>query len=113
MMEFTMPRYLIQASYTSTAVAAFVSQPQERTAGILAITEKLGGELISLDFCLGEYDVIGIVSLADDKVAAAFSLAVNAPGHLNNYRTTRLLSSEEFLDAQEKAHGLNYEAPKS
>jgi uncharacterized protein with GYD domain len=55
-----MPRYLIQASYTSDAAAAFVSKPQDRVAGIRAVVKKLGGKLESLDFCLGDYDVVGV-----------------------------------------------------
>jgi len=45
-------------------------------------------------------------------LAAAMALAVNAPGHLRSYRTTRLLSPQEFLTAQQKAHGTGYQAPK-
>lgn len=108
-----MPRYLIQASYTATAVAAFVSNPQDRTAGVRAATEKLGGQLESFEFSLGEHDVVGIVVFSDDTTAAAFSLAINAPGHLKSFKTTRLLSAQEFLTAQKKAHDVAYQAPKS
>ena len=106
-----MARYLIQASYTSAAAAAFVSNPQDRVAGVTAILEKLGGKLVSFDFCLGEHDVVAVFEAPDDTTAAALALAVNAPGHLSSYRTTRLLSPKEFLAAQEKAHGLSYKAP--
>lgn len=106
-----MPRYLVQASYTAAAAAAFVSKPQDRAAGLQAVAQKLGGKLESLEFCLGEYDVIGLATLPDDMSAAALALAVNAPGHLKSYRTTRLLSSEEFLAAQKKAHDTSYQAP--
>lgn len=106
-----MPRYLIQASYTAAAAAAFVSNPQDRVAGVRATVEKLGGKLESFEFCLGDHDVIAIGSLPDDTAAAAMALAVNAPGHLKSYKTTRLLSADEFLAAQKKAHGLNYSAP--
>ena len=106
-----MPRYLVQASYTSAAAAAFVSNPQDRVAGLKVVIEKLGGKLESLEFSLGEYDVIAVSSLPDDTTAAAVALAVNAPGHLKSYKTTRLLSSQEFLAAQQKAHGASYQAP--
>ena len=106
-----MPRYLIQASYTSDAAAAFVSKPQDRTAGIKAIAKKMGGKIVNLDFCLGEYDVIGIAEFPSDADAAAMSLAVNAPGHLRSYKTTRLLSAADFLAAQKKASSANYKAP--
>ena len=106
-----MPRYLVQASYTSAAIAAFVSNPQDRVAGARTIAEKLGGKLESMEFSLGDYDVIAVASLPDDITAAALALAINAPGHLKSYKTTRLLSSQEFLAAQQKAHGASYQAP--
>ncbi|WP_167784908.1 GYD domain-containing protein [Ramlibacter rhizophilus] len=108
-----MPRYLVQASYTSAAAAAFISNPQDRVAGLKALVEKMEGKLESLDFCLGEYDVVGVYSAPDDVTAAALALAVSAPGHLRSYKTTRLLSAQEFLQAQKKARGANYQAPTS
>ena len=106
-----MPRYLIQASYTSAAAAAFVSNPQDRVAGVRALAEKMGGKLESFDFCLGEHDLIVIGSFPDDTGAAAMALAVCAPGHLKSYQTTRLLSPPEFLEAQNKAHNAGFKAP--
>lgn len=106
-----MPRYLIQASYASPAIAAFVSNPQDRTPLIRALAEKMGGKLESLDFCLGEHDIISVVTLPDDTTAAALALAICAPGHIKSYKTTRLLSSQEFLTAQQKAHGTGHQAP--
>jgi uncharacterized protein with GYD domain len=107
-----MPRYLIQASYTSAAAAAFVSNPQDRVAGVQAVVKKVGGKFESLDFCLGEYDIVALASLPDDTTAAALALAINAAGHISGYKTTRLLSPKEFLEAQQKAHGASYQAPK-
>jgi len=106
-----MPRYVIQASYTSAAAAAFVSNPQDRVAGVRALVEKLGGKLESFDFCLGDYDLFAVATAPDDSTAAAIALAVNAPGHLKSYKTTRLMSPQEFLEAQKKAHGTSYQAP--
>jgi len=106
-----MPRYLIQGSYTSAAASAFVSHPQDRAAGVQTAAEKLGGKLESIEFSLGEHDVHVIVALPDDVAAAALALAVNAPGHLKSYQTTRLLSAQEFLAAQQKAHNVGYKAP--
>ena len=106
-----MPRYLVQASYTSGAVAAFINNPQDRVAGLKTLIEKLGGKLESLDFSLGDHDVVALFSGPDDTIAAALAFAVNAPGHLSGYKTTRLLSSQEFLAAQQKAHGASYQAP--
>ena len=106
-----MPRYVIQASYNSSAATAFVSNPQDRVAGVRALIEKLGGKLESFDFCLGDYDLFAVATAPDDSTAAAIALAVNAPEHLKSYKTTRLMSPQEFLEAQKKAHGANYQPP--
>ncbi len=106
-----MPKYLIQASYTAGAAAAFVSKPQDRVAGVKALIEKLGGTFHSIDFCLGEHDLIVMATMPDDAAAAAASLAVNAAGHVSAYKTTRLMTAEEFMAAQQKAHGVSYAAP--
>lgn len=106
-----MPRYLIQASYTAAAAAAFARQPQDRGPGVRAIIERLGGTMESIDFSLGEYDVIVRASLPNETAAAALALAVNAPGHLKSYHTTTLLSEEQFRTAQQQAQGANYQPP--
>ncbi len=40
-----MPGYLIQASYTSEAIAALIKRPQDRAGVIRKSVEKLGGTL--------------------------------------------------------------------
>lgn len=64
-------RALVQASYTSSAVAAFVSNPQNGVAGLQALATKLGGRLEMLEFCLSDYDIVGIITLANDTTATA------------------------------------------
>lgn len=108
-----MPRYLVQASYNSSACAAFVASPQDRVAGVKAAVEKLGGSLESMDYCLGEYDLVAIAVLPDDTAAAAMALGVGAAGHIKSYRTTRLMSAQDFLTAQQRARGMAYQAPKA
>ena len=108
-----MARYLVQASYSAAAAAAFASNPQDREAGVRALLDKMGGKLESLDYCLGECDLVAIAVLPDDVAAAATALAINAAGHMRSYKTTRLMSAEEFLAAQHKAHGAAYQAPKA
>lgn len=106
-----MPRYMIQASYTMEALAAFVAKPQDRSAGVRALVERMGAQLSSFDFSLGDYDVMATYTAPDDVTAAAIALAVCAPGHLKSFKTTRLLSQEEFLAASQKASGAGYQAP--
>lgn len=106
-----MPRYMAQAAYTSEALAAFVSKPQDRAAGVRTLMERLGAQLDTFDFCLGEYDVVATYTAPDDTTATAVALAISAAGHVKSYRTTKLLSSEEFQAASQKASGAGYQAP--
>ena len=106
-----MARYMIQASYTAEALAAFVSKPQDRTAGVRALVERMGGQFELLEFCLGDYDVIAIYSAPDDVAATAIALAANAPGHLKSFRTTKLISQDDFIAASRKAGGAGYQGP--
>ncbi len=106
-----MPRYMIHASYTAEAIAAFVSKPQDRTPGIRALVEKMGGKLDSFEYTLGEHDVMATYTAPDDITSAAISLAVTSAGHLKSFETTKLLSPQEFTQAMQKAGGANYQAP--
>ena len=53
-----MPRYLIQGAYRAEAAAAFASKPQDRVAGIRTLLERMGAQMDSFDYCLGDYDVM-------------------------------------------------------
>jgi uncharacterized protein with GYD domain len=106
-----MPRYMIQGAYTAEAVAAFASNPQDRVAGVRALLERLGATLESIDFCLGDFDVVVTYTAPDDTTAAAIALAAQAPGHLKAFKTTKLLSPDEFMAAQRQASGVGYRGP--
>ncbi len=106
-----MPRYMAQVAYTAEAAAAFASKPQDRVAGLRALLEQLGAQLESFDYCLGDYDAMVTYTAPDDTTATAIALAALAPGHLKAYKTTKLLSPEEFLEASRKASGASYQGP--
>lgn len=106
-----MARFMVQASYTAEAAAAFASKPQDRVAPVRALVEKMGGQLESFDYCLGDYDVMITYSVPDDTTAVAVALAAIAPGHLKSFKTTKLLSPDEFMEASRKASGAGYQAP--
>ncbi len=106
-----MARYMIQASYTAEAAAAFASKPQDRVEGLRALLERMGAQLDSFDYCLGDYDVVATYTAPDDTTAVAIALAVLAPGHLKDYKTMKLLSPDEFMEASRKASDAGYQAP--
>lgn len=106
-----MARYMVQAAYTTEAIATLVGNPQDRARGLGALIERLGGRMESFDYCLGEYDVVVTYSAPDDTSAVAIALAAAAPGHLKGIKTTKLIAADEFVEASRRAGAGNYQAP--
>lgn len=105
--------YMVQFSYTPQALAAFVKKPQDRSIASRDLVQQLGGKLISLYYCLGEYDGIALYEVPDDISASAVSLAVRASGDFKENKTTRLFTIEEALQAVRKAGSASFSPPTS
>jgi uncharacterized protein with GYD domain len=103
-----MPSYLVQLSYSSTALAALMGNPQDRNDAVRKPIEKLGGRIDRFYFSFGEYDVVGIVDMPNNVSAAAFSIALGAGGACTNVRTTPLMTTEEGIESMKKAAGCGY-----
>ena len=108
-----MAYYMVQAAYTSEAIAAMVKKPEDRAAAIRPAVEKLGGKLVGIWFCFGEYDVVGISEMPDNVSAAAFAFAVSQGGKVKALKTTPLMTGDEAVKAMKKAGGAGYRAPGS
>lgn len=106
-----MALYMIQGAYTTEAIAAMAKNPQDRRVPIRELTQKLGGRLIDAYYCFGEYDVVVLVELPDDTSATAVAMAVITAGHLKAYKTTKLFTVEETMEAMRKAGSVTYQAP--
>ena len=107
-----MPTYMIQFSYTAQAWAALAKNPEDRSAPVAALMEKLGGRMLSMYYAPGKYDGFVIFEVPDDVTCMAGVLAAIAPGHLKGTKTTRLFSVEEAMQAMRKAGELAYPGPK-
>jgi uncharacterized protein with GYD domain len=106
-----MPLYMSQVAYTTEAIAAMAKNPQDRSVPVRELVEKLGGRLLGFYFCYGEYDVVSLAELPDDSAATAVALAAMSPGHLKAYKTTKLFTVEETMEAMRKAGSLTFQAP--
>ena len=107
-----MSLYMIQFAYTPEAWAALVKNPEDRSAPVKALAEKLGGRMLDLYYCFGEYDGIVIMEAPDETTAMAAVLAAIAPGHLKATKTTVLFTVEQAMEAMGKAGEIVYPAPK-
>lgn len=91
-----MPKFLIQASYTTEGVKGLkAGGGTSRREVIERSAKSVGGTLESLYFAFGDRDVVVIADFPDNASAAALALAVGASGavHLS---TTPLLTPEEI-----------------
>ena len=107
-----MAHYLLQVSYTPEAWAGLVKNPQDRTAALKPVLDKMGGRIESAYFAFGDHDVVLILEMPANVEAAAFAIAAAAGGAVKSIKTTALLSIAEGLEAMKKAGASGYTPPK-
>ena len=108
-----MPLYLGRFSYTTDAMKALLSEPQDRSAAAREVAESLGGTLLGFWFAFGEFDGVFLMEAPDNASAAALAMAVGAGGALSEVETTVLLDMDEAQDAMRKAAAATYRPPGS
>ncbi|MCA1718498.1 MAG: GYD domain-containing protein [Actinobacteria bacterium] len=107
-----MPLYMTQFTYTPEAWKALVKSPEDRGKVFGELVEKMDGRLVSMYYCMGEYDGLVIYEAADEATAMATVLTAISPGHLRATKTTVLLSVEDTMGAMNKANAEAYPGPK-
>ncbi|MFL5627015.1 MAG: GYD domain-containing protein [Ktedonobacteraceae bacterium] len=95
------------------AWATLAKKPQDRSIPLRDLAQKLGGQLVGLYYCFGEYDGVALAEIPDDTSAIATSLAAVSPGYIKAIKTTRLFSVEETMEAMRKAGTFAYQGPSS
>ena len=108
-----MPLFLGRFSYTTDAMKALLSDPQDRSAAAGEVAESLGGKLLGFWYAFGEFDGVFLMEAPDNASAAALAMAVGAGGALSEVETTVLLDMDEAQDAMRKAAAATYRPPAS
>jgi uncharacterized protein with GYD domain len=106
-----MALYMVQFAYTPEAWATLTKKPQDRSVPIRDLVQKLGGRLVGLYYCFGEYDGVVLAEIPDDTAAIATSLAAVTPGHVKAIKTTKLFTVEETIQAMRKAGNIAFQGP--
>ena len=106
-----MAKYLIQVTYSDSALAELVSHPQDRGAVISELFERLGGSVEVFYHAMGDCDVVLIAEFPDNETLSAIHFAVRSTGAVKNLETTTLLSREEAVNALRRASGSGYQPP--
>jgi len=98
-----MPKFLIDASYTSEGVKGVQSSGgSARVDAVRKAVEGLGGKLECFYFAFGDRDVYTVIDVPDNESAIALAIAVGSTG-LVDIRTTPLVTAEQVDTAAEKS----------
>ena len=108
-----MALYMAQFAYTADAWTAFTKHPENRTAAVQGLAQKLGCRMEALYYSFGEYDGFVILEAPDEATVTAFILAALAPGHIRATRTTLLMRPEQVVEAMKKAAGVTFKGPSN
>jgi uncharacterized protein with GYD domain len=103
---------MIQFSYTAQAAQDLIKNPQDRSKGVKALVEKLGGKMHAFYYTFGEYDGFSIIELPDNVSALATSLAASNPATISKLKSTIIINMEEAVEAMKKAQGLSITPPR-
>ncbi len=103
-----MASFLVQASYTSEALASLIKNPENRTEVVKKVAKKLGGKLSASWLSFGEYDLVMVLEMPDNISIASFAIAAAAGGSLKAVKTTPLMSIEDATAAVKKAGTSGY-----
>jgi uncharacterized protein with GYD domain len=107
-----MALYMVQFAYTPEAWTAFTKHPEDRTAAVKALAQKLGCQFEALYYSFGEYDGFVIMDAPTEATVAAFVLAAIGPGHIRATKTTVLMRPATVVEGMKKAKGTTYRGPK-
>ncbi len=101
-----MPKYLIEASYSTQGVTGLAREGGSgRREAVDSAVRGLGGRLESFYFAFGEVDAYIVADLPDNETATALALAVNRAGAAKIV-TVPLITVEEVDQAIKKT--VNY-----
>jgi uncharacterized protein with GYD domain len=106
-----MAKYLFTARYQTKGIEGLRKDGgSARRQAASEAAGSVGGKLETFYFAFGEDDVFGVVDLPDVASAAAFSLAINAPGAVALKLTPLILPEEMDAAAKKK---VTYRPPGS
>ena len=97
-----MPKFLIQATYTSEGTKGLLKEGASgRRTAVDQVVSSLGGKVEAMYFAFGQDDLVMIIDFPDPVSMAAVSLTVKASGALHT-RATPLLTVDEIDEASRR-----------
>jgi uncharacterized protein with GYD domain len=99
--EETVPTYIVLINWTEQGIRDF-KQTTDRADAAAELAKSLGGELKDVYWCLGPYDIVGVLDAPDDETATAFALQQSSRGAIRT-STMRAFNREEIEGIVAKA----------
>lgn len=90
-----MPTYVTLWKYTRDGLMDMKNTP-DRYEAVKKIISDAGGKLLSIYGLVGKYDVITIMEMPDEKVAASTILKICSKGRITS-QTMTAISIDDFL----------------
>jgi uncharacterized protein with GYD domain len=106
-----MPLYLTKFSYTPSAWARLIGNPEDRRVAAQSYIESVGGKLHGFWYAFGTHDGYNLWEAPDNVSMAAVAVAISGGGALSSFETTVLLTVDETIAALRKASQIGYRAP--
>lgn len=106
-------RILTLAKYSQEAIQGMVQNPLSRSEAVSAVLEGAGLRVCSIDFCVGDWDVVLVAEADSLDQYTAVILTVVSSGAIEDWKTYPLISDEEFTNGMRIANKLasSYKKP--
>jgi uncharacterized protein with GYD domain len=110
-----MALFITYASYSQSGIQGLMAKPEDRTATLQKLLDKVGARIVAVYMTTGPNDIVMISEADDGSDAVALGMAVSASGSITNVQTVRAWTSADFAKIAKKAAGLtgSYTPPGS
>ena len=89
-----MPTYVLLISLTEQGVKS-AKATVERAQYSQQLAQRMGGNLSTLYWTLGSYDIVGVAEMPDDESVTALAVAIASQGNVRT-ETLRAFSADEM-----------------
>lgn len=89
-----MPTYVLLISWTEQGVKS-AKATVERAQYSQQLAQSMGGNLSTLYWTLGSYDIVGVAEMPDDESVTALAVAIASQGNVRT-ETLRAFSADEM-----------------
>ena len=101
-----MIKILTLAKYSAEALKGMVDNPMSRSDAVSKVFDGAGVKIHSIDFCMGDWDVVLIAEAETMDQYTAVILTIVSSGAIEDLKTYPLISDKEFTEGMKTANKL-------